>query len=137
MAHGVTTNAYLLLSATEVSTYLKSLQASETFDLPDDTCMGDTYKQRLVGVGDYQLSGEFNNDYVDNLLDEVIEGLKGTNFAVAWRPVNTTIAAGNPEYQFTGSFSSLVKKHTHGQPHGLTFTIMLTTSAGVTRDITP
>jgi hypothetical protein len=137
LAHIVTNNSYLSLGGTVVSTDSTSINPTQSAELQDDTCFGDTFHQRLVGLQDYQLQVELNNDYADDALDEDIEALLGTSFAVAWKPVATTISTSNPEYQFTGAISSINKTHAVGQITKISLTIMISTSAGVTRDVTP
>ena len=77
------------------------------------------------------------NDHADDALDEDMEALLATSFAVAWRASDGAIAVGNPEYQFTGSLSSLNKTYAMGQIAKISGTIMMTTTAAVTRDVTP
>jgi hypothetical protein len=137
MAHTVITGGFLSLGGTDVSADTKSISASESAELQDDTCFADTWRQRLVGLRDYQLQAELHNDAVDDALDEDLEALLGTSFAVAWRYDDGAISTGNPEYQFTGAISSINKTVAVGEVNKVSLTIMLTTSAGVTRDVTP
>ena len=106
MAHFVYTNAYLSLGGTDVSGHLRSIQANHSQDTPDDPIMGDEFMSRLAGVRDYGVTPVFSDDYDAGDLDEDIEALWGTTFAVAWRPDNGAISTSNPEYQFTGVLSS-------------------------------
>ena len=106
MAHFVYTNAYLSLGGTDVSGHLRSIQANHNQDTPDDPTMGDVFMSRLAGVRDYGVTPVLSDDYDAGDLDEDIDALWGTTFAVAWRPVNEAISTSNPEYQFTGVLSS-------------------------------
>lgn len=137
MAHTVITGGYLSLGGTDVSGDTHSMTADETNDLPEDTAFGDTFKQRLIGLRDYQMSIEMYNDFADDALDEDLEALLGTSFAVAWRPDDGAISTSNPEYQFTGAISSISKGHSIGGVATVSLTIQQTTTASVTRDVTP
>lgn len=137
MSHLVTLNGYLSLGGTVVSTDTASMNTTHGVDLIDDNNFGDLWHQRVIGAQDFQMAFEASNDLVDDALDEDIEALIATNFAVAMRHDGGAISASNPEYQFTGSFSSIQKTFQWNTLAKISGTIMLTTSAGVTRDITP
>jgi hypothetical protein len=105
-------------------------------DLVEDTVWGDTFKQRLVSLQDYQASFEALIDYTDNELDEDLDSLMGTTFAFAFRPTSSATATTNPEYQFTGGISSLQKAFQLGQIAKVSGAVMLT-SGTLVRDVTP
>ena len=135
--HQVITAGALTLGAATVTLDGVSMTWNNTVDAVEDTVWGDTYKQRLVGLGDYGGTFEAFNDHTDNELDEDLEALLRTSFAVAWKPNSGAISVTNPEYQFTGTLTALTKTYAHGQVPKVTGTLVLTTSAGVTRDVTP
>ena len=68
--------------------------------------MGDIFMSRLAGVRDYGVTPVFSDEYDAGDLDEDIDALWGTIFAVAWRPDAGVRSATNPEYQFMGVLSS-------------------------------
>ena len=135
--HQVVLTSRLTIGSATLTLEGQSATLTHSVDLADDTVWGDTYKQRLVALMDYQLSFEALNDYTDNELDEDLDALMGTNVATAYSPSSGAISVTNPEYQFTGAVSSLVKTYSLGQVAKVGGTVMLTTSAGVTRDVTP
>lgn len=134
--HQVILNALLTLGSATVTLDGTSITDVWSQELPEDTCFGDTFKQRKLSVQDQQLQFEAWNDYTDNELDEDLEALKGTAFAVAYRPSSGAIAVTNPEIQFTGALTNLQKTFQHGQIAKVSGSLMLT-SGTVTRDIAP
>ena len=135
MAHQVANGSFISLGGTDMSSDGTSISDAHSTDLPEDTSFADTFKQRLIGLQDYQLSLEFNQNYVDDGLDEDLEALKATNFAVLWRPDDAVVGTGNPEYQFTGAISSMTKTHQLNNVMTVSVTIMNTTTATVTRAV--
>ena len=135
--HFVYLDAYLSLGGTDVSGHLRGLQCNHSQETPDDPVMGDAYKSRLVGVRDYQVTPTFSDDYDDNELDEDLFALWGTTFAVAWRPKNEAIGAGNPEYQFTGLLSSDQAGGSYGEAAARTLGAIMIATGVVIRDVTP
>ena len=135
MAHFVYTNAYLSLGGEDVSEHLRSIQANHSQDTPEDPVMGDAYKNRLAGVRDYGVTPTFSDDYAAGSLDEIIDGLFGAPFAVAWRPKNEAISASNPEFQFTGLLSSDQAGGGFGDAAMRTLGAIMISSGVPTRDI--
>jgi len=137
LAHLVVLDGYLTLGGTSIHPDSLSFTVTHNVELVDDTVFGDNFKQKLIGIQDYQLSFEAENDHADDALDEDIEALIATNFAVAWRASDGAISTSNPEYQFTGALSSVAKTYAMGQIAKISGTISITTTAAVTRDVTP
>lgn len=135
--HHVITAALLTLGSVTVTLDGTTMQWNHSVDLVDSTVWGDTFKQKLISLQDYGGSFEANNDLTDNELDEDLDAAMATNVAVAWRPSSGAIAVTNPELQFTGAMSNLQKTLTHGQVYKVSANVQLTTSAGITRDVTP
>lgn len=135
MAHTVILNGYLSLGGTVISCDVVSMTITHSVDLPEDTAFCDSWKQRLIGVQDYQVAFEAYNDHTDNALDEDLDALMATHFAAAWRPTGDAISASNPEVQFTGAIGTLTKTYAHGAVAKVSGTIMQSTSAGITRDV--
>lgn len=133
MAHLVVLKGFLSMGGTNIHPDTLAFNTSHSVELVDDTVFGDTFKQRLIGLQDYQLSFEAENDHADDLLDEDIEALIGTSFSTIWRASDAAIGLGNPSYTFTGSFSTVNKTYAMGQIAKISGTILITTSATVTR----
>ena len=106
MASKTLTNAYVSLGGSNLSTYVKGVTFTREVEAQDDTTMGMTTRSNLPGLVNWNLQIEFRSDYADNLLDEILDGLVGSVFAVALRAENATISTGNPEWQASGMITS-------------------------------
>jgi hypothetical protein len=86
-----------------MANYLNSLSVTHTQADLDDTLFSGTFKARIGGLQDYQMSAGFLDDITDNLLDEIIFAIWSSNStAVQWRYLQSaTETASNPEYQTT------------------------------------
>lgn len=136
MAKMVLTNAYVQLNAVDLSDHVKSVTLNYSAEAVDDTAMGDTTKSRIGGLKDWSLEIEFQQDYASGKVDATLFDLVGTTFAVAVRPVNTTISSTNPEYQGTGLLESYKPMGgSVGELHMAPVTIQA--SSALVRDTTP
>jgi hypothetical protein len=134
--HQVILAAYLTIGSATLTLDGQSVTLTQSVDLVEDGVWGDTHKQRLVSLQDVQLQFEALQDNTDNELNEDLDAAVGTNVAVAFRASSASIGPDNPEYQFTAALSNLTKVFAHGQVAKISGTLMLTTSAGITRDVT-
>jgi hypothetical protein len=106
MARLVLTNAYVLYASNDISQYVSSISLSSSVDVIETTGLGNVARTRVGGLFDNQLTIEFNQDFADNALEELINGTSlatstvGTAVAMEIRPVNTTVSASNPKYTF-------------------------------------
>ncbi len=139
MAAFVFTDAYILINAVELSDHGVQLTVDMNAELLDNTAFGHTARTSGAGlkVGGAQIS--FLQDYATSNVDATLFALVGAAaFAFAWRPVNTTIATTNPEYQANMVIESY-------QPVGegvgdqakASVTLVHASSAGWVRDVTP
>jgi hypothetical protein len=104
----VLTNAYVVFASNDISQYVTSVSLSTSYDVIDTTGISTTgaARTRLAGLADNSLTIEFNQDYADNALEELINGTNTTNGTVGLiaameiRPVNTTVSASNPKFTF-------------------------------------
>lgn len=102
----VLTNAYVLFASNDISQYVTSVSLSSSVDVIDTTGLGSVARTRAGGLFDNQLTVEFNQDFADNALEELINGTSlatstvGTSVAMEIRPVNTTVSANNPKFTF-------------------------------------
>ena len=130
------TNEYWTFNSVDVSDHTKSAVITAEAEQLDSTTMGDSWREYHGGLKSGTLAAELLDDFADNSIDETIWSAFNTGTAVAnaVRPVNTTIAATNPEYQFNvlpnqwsmgGSIGELAAK-------SLTFPI----TGAITRDNT-
>jgi hypothetical protein len=106
MARLVMTNAYVLYASNDISQYVTSVSLSSSVDVIETTGLGSSARTRVGGLFDNQIVLEFNQDFADNALEELINGTSlatstvGTAVAMEIRPVNTTVSASNPKYTF-------------------------------------
>jgi len=137
MAVFVMTNAYVLINSQDHSNHVKEVTLEYNAELQDDTVMGDTTRSRSPGLLDWKLTVEYLQDFADNDVDEDLFSLVGAAaFAVAVRPVNTTISAANPEYQGNAVLESYSPvKGAVGELAG--FTAVFVAASALVRDITP
>jgi len=138
MAVKVFTNSFLSINGVEISSAIKSCTMPLAIAALDATTMGSAATViNEPGLKNFSMSFDFLDDFTDNEINEDFHALWDgrTKFAVAWRPENTTIGTGNPEYQFTGFFTSLPNGGMVGTLAGGTCT--LANSSALVRDVTP
>lgn len=102
MASLVLTDCFVSLGGTDVSTYVRSVTLPYSVELLDDTTMGDTTRVNKPGLKVWQADIEFQNDFTDNLIDEILFGLVGTSFTMIVRPTSSAVSTSNPNYTGTG-----------------------------------
>ena len=108
MSRLVLTNAYVLFAGNDISQYVTQISLSTSYDVIDTTGLGaiGAARTRQAGLADNLLSIEFNQDYADNALEELINGTSlatstvGVAVAVEIRPVNAAVSASNPKFTF-------------------------------------
>ena len=106
MARLVLTDAYVLYASNDISQYVTSVSLSTSVDVIETTGLGNTARTRVGGLFDNSITIEFNQDFADNALEELINGTSlgtttvGTTVAMQIKPVNTTTSASNPKYTF-------------------------------------
>ena len=106
MARLVLTDAYVLYASNDISQYVTSVSLSTSVDVIETTGLGSSARTRVGGLFDNSITIEFNQDFADNALEELINGTSlatttvGTTVAMQIKPVNTTTSASNPKYSF-------------------------------------
>ena len=113
MARLVLTNAYVLFDNNDISQYVTSVSLATSYDVIDTTGISTTgaARTRVAGLADNSVTLEFNQDYADNALEEMINGTNTTNgkvglvVAMEIRPVNAAVSASNPKYGFDALIS--------------------------------
>ena len=130
-------NAYVTINAVDLSDHCRAVTINTEADALDSTAFGDTWREYTGGLKQGTVAFEFLDDFASSSVDSTLFSIlnTGTNVAVAVKPVNTTISATNPEYQFNitpnaynmgGSLGEMAMK-------SLTYNI----TGAVTRDTTP
>lgn len=102
----VLTNAYVLYASNDISQYITSVGLSTSVDVIETTGLGSSARTRVGGLFDNSVTFEFNQDFADNALEELINGTSlatstvGTTVAMEIRPVNGAVSASNPKFTF-------------------------------------
>ena len=111
MARLVLTNAYVVYASNDISQYVTSVSLSTSVDVIETTGLGSSARTRVGGLFDNSITLEFNQDFADNALEELINGTSlatstvGTTVAMEIRPVNAAVSANNPKYTFNALIS--------------------------------
>ena len=133
------TDAYILINAVELSDHGIQITVDMNAELLDNTAFGHTARTSAPGlkVGGAQIV--FLQDYAASKVDVTLFALVGAvAFAFAWRPVNDTISATNPEYQ-----TNMVIENYQPVGEGVgdqakaSATFVNASSAGWVRDVSP
>jgi hypothetical protein len=130
-------NQYLIFNSVDFSDHLKGATLAAEATQLDSTAMGDTWVENTAGLKSGTLTIELLDDFASGSIDATVWAAfnTGTPIATAVKPVNTTIAATNPEYQqnilpnawnMGGSLNEMAMK-------SLTYPI----TGAITRDVTP
>lgn len=108
MATFVSTAAHVNINSVDLSDDCTSLGLDISADELEDTAFGDTYRSRVgSALKDTQWSVDFNQDHASGQVDATLWAAFNTVVTVAAKPVNTTVAATNPQY----SQSVLISKY--------------------------
>ena len=108
MARLVLTNAYVLYASNDISQYVTSVSLSSSVDVIETTGLGNTARTRVGGLFDNSITLEFNQDFADNALEELINGTSlanttvGTTVAMQIRPQGSGTS---PIYSFNALIS--------------------------------
>lgn len=137
MAHFVLTNGFVSVASVDLSSHVQSVTLEYKSEIIDATCFGTaSTRTRVAGLKDWTVTLEFAQDFASSAVDDTLFSLVGTSVALKIRPVNTSIAATNPEYQGSGILETY-------QPIRGTVTDLATTTCtfqaggALTRDTTP
>jgi hypothetical protein len=108
----VLTNAYVQLQDTgsgttwDISDFVTGITLSTSHELIETTQMNDVYRRMIAGLGQNQVTFEFNQDFESVVnasvggLESVIYPFIGTTLRCRVRPVNAAVSAINPQYRF-------------------------------------
>jgi hypothetical protein len=131
------TNEYNTFNSVDLSDHVRSGVVTANADQLDSTAMGDSWREYTGGLKGGTYAVEFLDDFASGSVDATTWGAfnTGTAVAVAVRPVNTTIATTNPEYQFNILPNQWSMGGQLGTMAGKTLTYPIT--GAITRDVTP
>jgi len=113
MARIVLTDANVLFATNDISQYITSVSLSTSYDVIDTTGISTTgaARTRVAGLADNSITIEFNQDFADNALEELINGTNTTNgtvgliVAMQVKPTSGATSASNPKYNFNALIS--------------------------------
>ncbi len=135
MGEFVYDDAYLSVNSVDLSDHLRSSQLNGSADSLDKTAMGQIARTFLVGLLNWSVSVEFNDDLAASDVDVTLYNAFKARVAVpiAWKAVNDTISATNPEFQF----NSLINAYNIGGSIGALAVKSLSwqVDGDVTRDV--
>ena len=106
MARVVLTDANVLFASSDISQYVTSVSLSTSVDVIETTGLGNTARTRVGGLFDNSITIEFNQDFADNALEELINGTSlattkvGTTVAMQIKPSSDATSGSNPKYTF-------------------------------------
>lgn len=98
----VLSNARVDINGVNLSAFVRSVTLNLPTEQLESTTMGDVAREKTPGLKDASVDIVFVQSFQASEVDATLFPLRSSSFAVAIRPVNTTISATNPEYQFTG-----------------------------------
>lgn len=136
MAVFALTNEYVSFNSVDLSDHVKAATITAEAEQLDSTTMGDSWREYTGGLKSGTITIEFLDDFAASNVDATVWGAfdTGTAVAVAVKPVNTTIAATNPEYQFNVLPNQWGMGGSLGELAGKSLTYPIT--GAVTRDVT-
>lgn len=86
------------INSVVLSSFVRGVTVNVSADELDDTAMGDTFRSRIGGLKDWNVSLEFNSDFAAAAVDATLFPLLATVTTAKFRPTSAAIAATNPEY---------------------------------------
>lgn len=111
MARLVLTDATVLFASNDISQYVSSVSLSTSVDVIETTGLGSSARTRVGGLFDNSITIEFNQDFADNALEELVNGTSlatttvGTTVAMQVKPTSAATSASNPKYTFNALIS--------------------------------
>jgi hypothetical protein len=137
----VLNNAYVLFASNDISEFVTQIELKTSVDTIDTTQIGAQSRTRQAGVFDNSVTFQFNQDYADNALEELVNGTSianttvGTAVAMQIRPVNAAVSASNPKYTFNAVITEW--QSVSGELGGLsTVQVSWPISGNITKSIT-
>ena len=98
MAEFVLIDPFISINGDNVSDHFTSLSLPIEAETQEATAFGDDWRTRLGGLKDWSSTLDFNQDFDDGQLDDLMWPLLGTNVAVIIRPDSAVRGPNNPEW---------------------------------------
>lgn len=98
------TNAYLSVDSKDLSTYVRSVTINVEYDEQEATRMGNAAHWSTPGLQNWSIEVECNQDYTDDLLNEILDGLvgKAAVLPIIVKPNGATTGTTNPKWTSNG-----------------------------------
>ena len=123
------------VGAVDLSDRVSSVTINREWDDLDDTRFGNTHRQHLGGLADGTVEVTFALDYAASETYVTLKDLGGTVATIIVKPIDTTIAATNPEITVTALVTELIPiQATIGEISDITLTWPINSYA---EDVTP
>lgn len=137
MAAEVLTLAKLVINSVNLSDHCTDMTLDATREQVDDTAFGDTFRSRVIGLGDGSLSITLHMDYAASSTWTTLNSAAGTSVAAtAMKDSGSAISATNPEFQFNVLITDMTHIDTSvGALHTSSFTFPVV--GAITVDTTP
>lgn len=103
MANIIIDDAHVELGATDVSDMVTKVTVKSSKDVKENTAMGADGITRLLGLSDFSIDVEFNQDFAASELDSVLWTLFSAGAAFTFKVRATSAAKGTSNPEFTGS----------------------------------
>jgi predicted secreted protein len=130
-------NAKVVVNSIDLSAYCKSSTIKVGAAKLDATAFSSAgWEAAISGLKSWSLDLEFNDDFATSGANKTFWDVlsTGSAVAIAWKPVNTTTAATNPEFQ--GNVCAAFEMTAGGKVGDLaTMSVSLTGTGAVTRAI--
>lgn len=129
MAAEILFAASITLAGTDLSDHFTDITLDASYEQVDDTAFGDTFRSRVIGLQDGQVSGTYHMDYAASSTYATISAIAGTAAAMVLKKNSGAVATTNPSF----SFSALITDWTPidasvGALHTNSFSWPLTTA---------
>ena len=103
MSEFVLTDPYISIDSNDLSDHFTSISLPVEADVQQSTAFGSGWRTRLGGLKDWSATLDFNQDFDDGQLDDILWPLIGTSVAVVVRADSAAVGADNPEYSGNAS----------------------------------
>ena len=78
----VLNNAYVLFASNDISEFVTQIELKTSVDIIDTTRIGSQSRTRQAGVFDNSVTFQFNQDYANDSLEELVNGTSMANTTV-------------------------------------------------------
>lgn len=103
MAKIVLTNPSITINSVDLSSKIAQVSIDISYDEVETTAFGDTFKTRVLGLGDASISLSFHQDFAAAQTEATIYPLLGNSAGttIVVKPTSAAVGATNPSYTMT------------------------------------